>query len=170
LKMKKSLGRAFIYSLIALFIMVFLFTVISYALNDDMYILIDSITAYPFLIIYHLTKAFTFFPWYLIELISVGTGYMLYYIGVFVALIIASIIAGISGGDIPKSLGGWILTSICCIVLLMAGAYVEAMVKQYICATCTVEEAIVDVLITGATNLLIFGGVTLIVAAIVGKS
>ena len=170
--MEKSLVRAFLYSLIAFLVLNFLFFVIGYAIDDNLGNMFDIMADHPTMVIYTLVRPISNFPWDIIEFINlvIGNGRKIMYVGYFVSLITASIIAGFSGGDIPKSLGGWFLTSICSIISIIAICYMDAFIIINICGVCPINEAIIEVLITGVTNLLIYGGVTLIIALIVSRS
>ncbi len=112
------------------------------------------------------------FIWQLFTWISapVGVGWTVLYIGYALSLTIASIIAGISGGSILKSVFGWVLTSVCSIGLIVAMFFIDSYTVNYYCSLCNLNEAIIEVVLPGVVNLLIFSGVALVVGLLVGRS
>ena len=89
------------------------------------------------------------------------------YIGYFISLVIASIIAGVMGGDIVKSVGGWILT---CMLLFIIIMMIDDYNVSQFCGACPMGTAIVDALSSVAVNLLIFGALAALIALIKGRS
>ncbi len=92
------------------------------------------------------------------------------YIGYFISLVIASIIAGLMGGDIVKSVGGWILTCITCMLLFIIIMMIDDYNVSQFCGACPMGTAIVDALSSVAVNLLIFGALAALIALIKGRS
>ena len=119
--MEKSAGRAFIFSLIILIVLNFLFYIITYAIADMIDIEFNRVAAHPTHFVYFLIYQTHYFPW---ELISRGIAatfaFTIYFIGGFITFIIAAIVAGFMGGNIGRSLEGWIITAICYMLMHIA--------------------------------------------------
>jgi len=170
--MKKSIGRAFIFSFLVFIALNFLFYIIGYSIVGMVDLLLDRIAAHPTHVIYLMTFPSKFFPWEILsEFISAGTfGFQLIYLGGFISFIIAAIIAGLMGGNIGKSFGGWIFTIICSILLFIVIIAIDDFNLNYINFTATLIDGIVILAIAGAINGLIFGAIVIIIALLKGKS
>jgi len=170
--MKKSLIRAFLFSLIAFLILNLIFFVVGFSINGFLYTTFDTIAEHPIWIIRYLTDPFRNFLWNLVIDLSsgMGIGWKIWNIGKILSLLFASIIAGISGGSILRSAGGWILTSILSIGLLISMFLIDSWTLGALCGLCTLNETMVPVIISGIVNLVIFGCVALIVALFAGRS
>lgn len=171
--MKASLGRAFIFSLIVFVVINFLSTIIGYSVADLIDLELERYGDYPAFIPYRMISAAGFFPWELLDDFAnvSDTGLKIFYMGLFLSPIIASIIAGLTGGDVSKAAGGWILTSITCMILFAILFIVEDAVRGYYCFTCTTtESAIIKAIVHVLVNLMIFGALAAVIALIKGKS
>ena len=170
--MKKSLVRAVLFSLIAFLVLNFMFFIIAYSIEGYINSAFTSIAAHPALILFWLANPMQHFIWELIMGIAfpVGVGWTVLYIGYIFSLTIASIIAGIAGGSILKAVGGWIITSIISMGLIVAMFFIDSYTITYFCGLCTLNEAIVEIVLPGVVNLLIFSGVALVVGFLVGRS
>ena len=171
--MEKSLGRAFAFSLILVFILSFLSFVIGYFITGTL----DSYFAYaaehPTFIVFWLTNPYLWFPWDLFQIaINALThdGQKIMYMGFLISLVVGSIIAGIFGGDFSNSIGGWILTSLVCIIAMVVILFVDPSNIAIICDYCELGAAIIQVFVFGVVNLLIFSGVTLLTTLLIGRS
>ncbi|MFX1417604.1 MAG: hypothetical protein ACFE9N_01655 [Promethearchaeota archaeon] len=171
--MKTGLVRAYLFSLITFFILNFLITIISYSIVG---LLIDlelpRYSTHPVFVFFRLIYPMLFFPW---DLLILGAnqaliGFMVFYFGFFISLIVASVVAGLMGGDIVKSVGGWILTSITCILVFIIIALIDSIVLAFVCFSCTFEEVMVQVIIHGLINILLFGVLTAFIAMLKGRS
>jgi hypothetical protein len=112
------------------------------------------------------------FPW---DMIGIGInqsllGLKIYYIGMVISLALASIVAGLFGGSIVKALAGWYLTSIVCIVLFIIIFSIDISNLSYICISCTLTDGIIQILIVGLANMLMFGVLTFLIALFKGRS
>ena len=170
--MKKSLLRAFLYSLFVFLILNLLFYIICYSLLGALDVTISEIRTHPALILYRLASPIRYLLWDLVYSISASTelAWIILFIGAIVSLTLAAIIAGIFGGSIPKSVGAWILTSLCSIGLLIAMFFIDSYTITWFCGGCTLYEAIVDILLISIVNILIFSGVALLFALLAGRS
>ncbi|MFX0060429.1 MAG: hypothetical protein ACFE85_13470 [Candidatus Hodarchaeota archaeon] len=170
--MKKSLIRAFLFSLITFFILNFLFFIIAYSIEGVINLAFTDIAEHPLLILFFLSTPTHHFIWELILWISlpIGVGWKVLYIGMILSYSLASIIAGISGGSILKSLGGWVLTSICSIVIIIVMFLIDSYTASWFCSLCTFNEAVIEIVLPGIVNLLIFSGVSILVAFLIGRS
>ena len=114
--MEKSLFRAFIISLVVFFGLNFLIYIITYSFASQVVfeMELDRIATHPTHAAYLLIYPSSFFPWELIfRGIDASTlSFTILYIGGVVTFVIAAIVAGLMGGDISNSLGGWVLTCI----------------------------------------------------------
>ena len=170
--MKKSLGRAFIFSFLVFILLNFLFYIIGYSIAGMVDIVLDRIAAHPSHAIYLMVNPAQYFPWEILSLFSSTgiLGFQIRYLGGFISYILAAIIAGLMGGDIGKSFGGWILSVICSIVLFIVIMGVDDYNLSYISFTSTFVEGIVVVAIASAVNALIFGALVILIALLKGKS
>lgn len=171
--MEKSLFRAFIFSLVVFIGLNFLvfFTVYSSSVQVVLEMELERIAAHPSHIGYTMIYPSRFFPWQLIQLGIENSSYQftIYYIAGFVTFILAAIVAGLMGGDIIKSFGGWILTCITYMVIHIAIVFIDEYNIFYIHFSYTAVEAIILILITGVVNMLVFGGVVILIAYIRSK-
>ena len=170
--MKKSLGRAFIFSLLVFLALNFLFYIIGYSIAEMLDNVVDRIADHPTHSIFLLIYPSKNFPWELLnDFIIVGSlAFKIYYLGGFISFIIAAIVAGLKGGSIGKSFGGWVLTVICSILLFIVIITIDDFNLDYISFTATLVDGIVIVVIAGAVNALIFGAIVIIIAFIKGRS
>ena len=130
----------------------------------------QQISQHPILAIEHLLDPICQYPWYFFERISVhldlgNTGWVIMYIGFILAFIIAAIVAGLSGGNISRSFGGWSLTIITCMIILIMLFVIDDQLWLYTGIAPSTEEAIVTIILAGLSNLIIYGCITIIVAA-----
>ena len=170
--MKKSLGRAFIFSLLVFLALNFLFYIIGYSIAGMVDLLLDRIAAHPTHVIYLMIYPSQYFPWEILSSFSnVGTlGFQILFLGGFISFIIAAIVAGLIGGDIGKSFGGWILAVICSMLLFITIIAIDEFNLNYISFTATLVDGIVILAIAGAVNGLIFGALVILIALLKGKS
>jgi len=170
--MKTGLIRAFLFSLIVFFILNFLFTIIGNSIYQSLEFEFTRFAEHPTFIIFRLIYPFHSFPWDIFNrIITVPEiGIKTMYIGYFISLVMASIIAGFTGGEIVKSVGGWILTSITCILLFIIIITIDVYNKSQFCVGCSLDEAIIYVIIPGVVNLLIFGVLAALIGYIRGRS
>jgi len=169
--MKKSLGRAFIFSLLLFFVLNFLFTIIGNAIYQSLDYEFTRFAEHPTFIIFRLMFPIHYYPWDLVNLIIITTeiGIKIMYIGFFISIIIASIIAGLTGGSFFKSLGGWILTSITCMLLFVIILVIDDYNLGFFFSS-NLGEAIVTMIITVGANLLVLSALTALIALIKGRS
>jgi hypothetical protein len=168
--MEKSFARAFIFSLIIFFVLNFLIYVISYAIGGILDLLFGPIAAHPTQSVYLLIYPTRFFPWELINrAISASIAFKIYYLGGIASYVIAAIVAGLTGGSIAKSFGGWILTAICSMLLFILIVILDAENLDFISFSATLIDGIVLILITGTVNALIFGALVILIALIKGR-
>jgi len=113
----------------------------------------------------------SWYPWVLIDRIIVTSviGIKIMYIGYFISLITASIIAGLIGGSVVKSVGGWTLTLMTCMVLFAIILVIDDYNQGFFCNSCSLVQAIGTMTITVGSNLLIFGALTALIALLKGK-
>jgi hypothetical protein len=169
--MEKSLRKAFIISLLTVMVLSLLFHTIGNSIIGALNVYIFRVTDHPSFFVLWLTWPFTWFPWELfIEITNPATsiGLIVMYIGFLVALIGASIMAGIFGGNFSNSLGGWLLTSLVCIISTIAIVFIDPYNISWICLACELDRTVVQLLIFGVVNLLIFGGITLLTVLVKG--
>lgn len=170
--MKRSLGRGFLFSLIAFVLVGFIFIIIAYSIGGGIDTLLFGFFAdYPWAIIQWLLRPVRYYLWDIINEI-LATSYIstkTWFIGMFLSLIIASIIAGLTGGNIKNSFGGWALTMIFSIILYIIPLSLGGQYTNNTCGLCTPQEAIIMVIIIGIVHLLIFGFITLLTALMIGR-
>ena len=171
--MEKSLGKAFIVSLITFMIFSFIFYIIGYSMLEILDHATTRVTDHPSHFVLWITYPFTRLPWAWITEITeemTADGIKVMDIGFIMAFVLASIIAGIFGGDFTNSLGGWLLTSLVCIISLIAIAFIDSYNIDWLCNgyLCELDETVVQLIIVGLVNLLIFGGVTLVTVLVIG--
>ena len=172
--MEKSLFRAFIFSILLFFGINFLIYITMYSLAGQTFIEseLNRIADHPTHIAYLLIYPSQFFPWDLIFR-GINTSmiqYTVLYIAGFVSFVIAAIIAGLMGGDISKSFGGWILTCICYMTVHIIILVIDEFNLIYISSSATLVEGIVIVIVAGAVNMLIFGGLVVLIAYLKSRS
>ena len=112
-----------------------------------------------------------YYPWELIDskITAVDiVGIFIMYIGFFISIIIASIVAGLTGGSLFKSVGGWILTSITCMLLFVIILVIDDYNLGFF-GSIILGEAIVTMIAKVGVNLLIFGALTAVIALIKGS-
>jgi hypothetical protein len=168
--MKRSIGRAFLFSLVAFVLINLLFLIIYYYIAPiiDISDLFDLFANYPGMIIQRLFQPLRWFPWdFFIQ--NVDTAARVLYIGEFLSLIIASIIAGLAGGDMKNAIVGWILTMIFSIVIFIITFFLGSSYLVFYCGSCDLLEAIITVTIKGIVHILIFGCITLLTALMIGR-
>jgi len=170
--MKKSLSRAFIFSLLVFLALNFLFYIIGYSIAEVLNLTLDSIAAHPTHSIYLMVYPSGSLPWELLSDFNTysNLGFKVLFLGGFISLIIAAIVAGFMGGNIGKSFGGWILTVICSMLLFIAIISIDEFNLNYISFFVTLTEGIVIVAIASAVNGLIFGALVILIALLKGKS
>ena len=168
--MEKSLFRAFIFSLLLFFGINFIIYLMSYSLGGLFYTEIDRISIHPTHGVFLLLYPSRYFPWELIfNSIDVGLiEFTVFFIGGFVSFIVAAILAGLMGGDIRNSFGGWILTCISYISMHIAILVIDDYNLTYL-TPGNLINGIVLVIITGVANMLIFGGLVILIAHLKGK-
>ena len=169
--MKTSLIRAFLFSLILFFIINFLIVIISYSVAGYLDLHLATISIEPLIIIVDLIHPIGMFPWEAIQRsFNSIPGFNILYMGFVISLAVASIIAGIFGGSLGKSIIGWILTSVTCIGVFILLISISTANLSFYCFMCSLEEGIIEIFITGISNMLIFGILTSIIAVIKGRS
>ncbi|MHA2007561.1 MAG: hypothetical protein ACXABO_07965 [Promethearchaeota archaeon] len=169
--MKKSLVRAFLFSLLIFLVLNFLIYIVAYAIADLLNAVFDPIANHPTHSIYLMIYPSRYFPWELIgNSIDATLAFKILYLGGVVSFVIAAIVAGLMGGSVGKSFGGWILTAICYMLLFITIISIDEFNLNYISFTATLVDGIVIVLIAGTVNALIFGGLVFIIALIKGRS
>ena len=170
--MKKSLARAFIFSLLVFLALNFLFLIIGYSIAEVLDLAIDPIADHPTHSIYLMIYPSQYLPWEHISnsIDALNLGFKIFYIGGLISFIIAAIVAGIMGGGVGKSFGGWIITVICSIVLFIVIISIDDFTLNYISFTATLVDGINILIIAGAVNGLIFGALAIIIALIAGRS
>ena len=164
--MEKSLLRAFLFSLAIFLVLNFLLFIIAYSMAELMESEIDRISDHPSHSIFLIVYPSRYFPWELFtNMADAGSfAFKLFFLGGFISFVIAAIVAGFMGGDIKKSLGGWFLTVICCIILHISILLIDDYNLIYIKFGITVVEGIVIILIAGLANVLIYGIIAFIIA------
>ena len=171
--MKTSLVRAFLFSLIVFFILNFLIAIIGYAVAGLIDLELSKYQAYPTtFFIYRLVYPIGYFPWDLLILgiPHASLGFKIIYLGIFISLVVASIIAGLTGGDALRALGGWALTSITACLLLIIVSSIESYYLSFFCLGCDLGQAVITALVICLVNLLIFGALAALIAYIRGRS
>jgi len=174
--MEKSLSRAFIFSFIAVIALNFLFYIIGYSILGTLDIHFTRASSHPTYIVLWFTYPYTYFPW---ELVidamtrdpSIHIGLIIMDIGLIASLAVGSIVAAIFGGDFSNSLGGWLLTSLACIIAILVIIFVDPFNISWTChySGCEIGYTVILVIIKGLVNLLIFGGITLLTVLVVGS-
>ena len=170
--MKTSFVRAFLFSLIVFFILNFLIAIIGYAVADLMSLELSKYQTHPTFFIYRLVYPIGYFPW---DLLIIGIphasfGFKIIYLGIFISLVVASIIAGLTGGDALRALGGWALTSITVCLLFIIVSSIESYYLSFFCLGCDLGQAVITALVICLVNLLIFGALAALIAYIRGRS
>ena len=170
--MKHSLLRAFLFSLLIFLALNFLFFIIGYTVAEILDLPLGRIADHPTHSIHLITYPAEYFPWELIDYFTSNSslGFKILYLGGFISFIIAAIIAGLMGGSIGNAFVGWLMTSSCYILLLIAMISIDDFNIGFICFPCTLADGIVEILITGIVNALIFGALVFIIALIKGRS
>ena len=168
--MKKSLARAFIFSLIAFFALNFLFYIIGYSVAGVLDLGLNPIASHPTHSIYLLVYPSKYLPWELLNNFINYSSLGFVFLGGFISLVIAAIVAGLIGGSIGKSFGGWALTIIISIALFIAIFTIDDFNLNYISFSTTLVEGIIITVIAGAVNALLFGALVIIIALITGRS
>ena len=164
--MEKSLFRAFIFSLLIFIGINFLLYITMYSIAGLMDMIFDRIATHPSYTAYTLIYPSSYFPWELIftGIDSSSIPFAIMYIGGFVSFIIAAIVAGLMGGDIIKSFGGWILTCGTFMAVHVIILVIDDYNLNFLSFSATLIDGIIIVLITGVVNMLIFGGLVLLIA------
>ncbi|KKK41602.1 hypothetical protein LCGC14_1983720 [marine sediment metagenome] len=170
--MKTSILRAFLFSLIVFFILNFLFTFIGNAIYQSLDYEITRFGDHPTFVLFRLMFPIHWYPWVLIDriIVTLEVGIRIMYIGYFISIVIASIISGLFGGSVVKSVGGWILTSITCMLLFALIILIDDYNGGFFCSGCTSGEAIIFMTIPVLINLMIFSALTALIALIKGRS
>ena len=166
--MEKSLFRAFIFSLVIFFGLNFLIYITMYSLMSQVVFQmeLDRIAAHPTHAAFLLIYPSRYFPWEII-LKGIETSspqFTILYIGGFVTFVIAALVAGLMGGDIGKSFGGWVLTCMTYMVTHIIILIIDESNISYINFYYTLVDAIILVIITGIVNMLVFGGIVILIA------
>ena len=171
--MEKSLFRAFIISLVVFFGLNFLIYITMYSLASQVVfeMELDRIATHPTHAAYLLIYPSVYFPW---ELIFRGIDastlpFTILFIGGVVTFVIAAIVAGLMGGDIGKSFGGWVLTCLTFITVHIVILIIDESNISYVNFYYSLVEAIIWVIIAGAVNMLIFGGLVILIAYLKGS-
>ena len=170
--MKKSLGRAFIFSFIAFALVGLLFLIIAYSIGDSIDGLFELFADHPGMIIQYILRPLRYFPWEIFDEFF-ATSYIstrTWYIGMFVALIIASIVAGLTGGNIKNAFLGWAIMMIFSIILYIIPFSFDSLSLNHTCGACTYLEAVIKVVIIGIVHIPIFGCITLLTALMMGRA
>jgi len=169
--MKHSLLRAFLFSLLIFFALNFLFYIIGYSVAELLDLPFSRIADHPTHSINLITYPAEYFPWELIDYFTIAAlGFKIVYLGGFISFLIAAMIAGLMGDSIGDAFVGWLMTSACYILLLIAMISFDDFNLNFICFGCTLIDGIVEVLITGIVNALLFGALVFIIALIKGRS
>ncbi|MFX1502306.1 MAG: hypothetical protein ACFFDH_15200 [Promethearchaeota archaeon] len=169
--MKRSTGRAFIFSLIVFLVSNFLFYIISYAIGEILDLVFDTIADHPSSSVFLLIYPSRYFPWELItnSVDSNTFAFKFFYIAGLISFSIAAVVAGLMGSNIGESIGGWMITALCYMLMFIAIIYIDDYNLSYISFSATLIDGIVIILITGAVNALLFGVLVIIIALIRGK-
>ncbi|UCC18587.1 MAG: hypothetical protein JSV62_10815 [Promethearchaeota archaeon] len=169
--MKKSLGRAFIFSFIAFALVGLLFLIIAYSIGDSIDVLFTMFSQHPGLIIEYILRPLRYFPWEIFNefFTTLYVSTKTWYIGMFVALIIASLVAGITGGSIKNAFLGWALMMIFSIILYIIPFSFDYLTLNHTCGSCTYLEGVIKVVFIGIIHILIFGCITIFTALIIGR-
>ncbi len=174
--MEKSLGRAFIFSFIVVIALSFMFFIIGYSMLGTLDHRFTTASTHPSYIVLWLTYPYTWFPWDLvIEVMtrdpSTQAGLIIMSIGFIASLVVGAIVAAIFGGDFSNSLGGWVLTSLICIISIIVTLFIDNGYNLiWICGSgCELGYGVIYVIIVGVVNLLIFSGITLLTVLVVGN-
>ena len=170
--MRKSLGLAFVFSLIVFLALNFLFIIIGYSIAGVLDLVLNPIETHPTFSVYLIVYASQYLPWEQIinSLDALTLGFKIFYIGGLISFAIASIVAGLIGGSIGKSFGGWLLTVICSSILFIIIISIDDFNLNYISFTATLIDGIITIIIASAVNLLLFGAIAIIIALIAGRS
>ena len=168
--MQKSLFRAYIFSLLIFIGINFLLYITMYSFAGLLNMIFDRIANHPTYIAYTLIYPSSYFPW---ELIFTGIEapsipFTIMYIGGVVTFIIAAIVAGLMGGDIIKSFGGWIITCGTYMAVHVIILVIDDYNLNFLSFSATLIDGIIIVIITGVVNMLIFGGLVLLIAYLKG--
>ncbi|MFX1601424.1 MAG: hypothetical protein ACFFB6_12565, partial [Promethearchaeota archaeon] len=151
----------------------FLIAIIGYAVGGLIDLELSKYQTYPTtFFIYRLVYPIGYFPWDLIILgIQTGSiGFKIVYLGIFISLVVASIIAGLFGGDALRALGGWALTMITSVLLLIIISSIENYYIGFYCFGCDLGQAVITALVIFLVNLLIFGALAALIAYLRGRS
>ncbi|MFX1366053.1 MAG: hypothetical protein ACFFCE_18345 [Promethearchaeota archaeon] len=169
--MKRSTGRAFIFSLIVFLVLNFLFYIISFAIGDILDSVFDTIADHPSSSVFLLIYPSRYFPWELItnSVDASSFAFKFFYMAGLISFIIAAIVAGLMGSNIGESIGGWMITAICYMLMFIAIISIDDFNLNYISFTATLIDGIIRILITGTVNALIFGLLVILIALIKGK-
>ncbi|MFX1366658.1 MAG: hypothetical protein ACFFCE_02255 [Promethearchaeota archaeon] len=132
-------GKAFLLSLTAFVGLNFIFTIINYAIGDGFDVLFSTIENYPLMILYYLFGSIISTPSMILILtiaepilISFELSSFLLGIGFLTALLIAAILAGRFGESKGQCIGGWVLTSVISVTLVIIGASISATLESTI--------------------------------------
>jgi hypothetical protein len=127
---------------------------------------------HPGMIIQYILRSVRYFPWEFFEEIF-ATSYIAtrtWFIGMFVALIIASIVAGLTGGNMKNAFGGWVVMMIVAIILYIIPLGFDSLSLNHTCGSCSYLEGVIKVVIIGIVHILIFGCITLLTALLIGRA
>ena len=152
----------------------FLFYIIGYSMLGILDHAFTRVTDHPSHFVLWITYPFTRLPWeWIIEITDVMTadGIKVMYTGFIVSIVLAAIMAAIFGGDFSNSLGGWLLTSVVCIISLIVITFIDSYNIDWICNgfNCALDYTVVKILVVGLINVVIFGGITLLTVLVVGS-
>ena len=136
-----------------------MFTIIYFSIQGQISYLINSIAEKPFRLLFYLLQPIFIFPW------DVINGFFLYseratiamLFGFLFSPLIASIIAGIYGKDVLKSLCGWCFTVLTCLITWMILLSYDSIFRYYINSTILLEQAIITLIINGIILCLFYG-------------
>jgi len=170
--LKKSLGRAFIFSFIAFALVGLLFLIIAYSIGGAIDGLFGLFADHPGMIIQYILRPVRYFPWEIFgEFFATSfTSTRTWFIGMLVALIIASIVAGLTGGNMKNAFLGWAIMMIFSIILYIIPLGFDTLSLNHTCGACTYLEGVIRVVIIGVVHLLIFGCITLLTALMIGRT
>lgn len=121
-------GKAFLLSLTSFVALNFIFTIVYYAIGDEFDVLFNTIQTDPLMIIYYLFGAIISYPFMIFSLIiaqpiifSFDLSFFILGLGFLIAPLIAAILAGRFGESKGQCFGGWTLTSVISVIMVIIG-------------------------------------------------
>ncbi|MFW9969573.1 MAG: hypothetical protein ACFFDF_05180 [Candidatus Odinarchaeota archaeon] len=172
-----GLGKAFLFSILALVGINFIFTIIYFAFVSGFPTLFTNIQNAPLMIIYYLFGALISFPHIIFEWTiaqpffgTLDLAHLIFGIAYLVALIIPAILAGKFGESKAQCFGGWLLTAFVSTVIIIIGIFLSNSFRNELNLVygwaSTIDVLLINILISCTINIFFYGFFAVLVSKI----